>query len=104
MYKAITTKYLGPTQRRPGRIVAVTSHHKERKSVTVSWDHAISSELNHRSAAYMLADKLSWYDKNWGFIYGCLLPGSKPPVHVWVFVPHAEATEHIFAGREDSCV
>jgi len=52
----ITTKYLGPTNYRGGRIRATGP----RDSVTVSWDHALEPFANHRLAAESLAVSMGW--------------------------------------------
>ncbi len=44
-----STRYLGPTDHRGGRVKA--THLTTRKSVTVSWDHALGIEENHAHAA-----------------------------------------------------
>lgn len=56
MVQAIVTKYHGPTTHRGSRITASSQAGK----VTVSWDHAMSAEGNHREAAAALASKLGW--------------------------------------------
>jgi len=48
---AIETKYLGPTNSRGSRVQAKNADGK----VTLSWDHAKSSDDNHRAAALHLA-------------------------------------------------
>lgn len=54
--QAIETKYLGPTNTRPGRIKAKAWA----GSITVEWDHSLSVEKNHESAASALRQKLGW--------------------------------------------
>lgn len=54
----ISTKYLGPTNHRPGRIKAWASFAPA--TVTVPYDHALSQEGNHDAAAKALAVKLGW--------------------------------------------
>lgn len=57
--KAITTKFIGPTDTKPARVVAkaegVASH-------TVSWDHALDQDDNHERAARELALRMEWVD------------------------------------------
>jgi hypothetical protein len=60
MRQAITTKYLGPTNSRGSRVKATASA----GSVTLSWDHALDSDENHRAAALALAAKFGW-DGEW---------------------------------------
>jgi hypothetical protein len=54
--QAITTRYLGPTNTRGGRIKAKAWA----KSLTVEYDHALNVEDNHREAAEALIAKLDW--------------------------------------------
>lgn len=49
----IRTKYLGPTNYKPGRIKATTL---SGKSVTIPWDHAKNIDGNHRVAASACLD------------------------------------------------
>ncbi len=55
--QAITTKYLGPTNFKPGRIVARC----EARRIVVSWDFALDVAANHREAAKELARRLDWH-------------------------------------------
>lgn len=55
--KAIQTKYLGPTTFRGSRVKAWDS---DNNSVTLSWDHALNTEANHRSAANALCLQMNW--------------------------------------------
>jgi hypothetical protein len=56
-YQAIETRYVGPTNHRPSRIIATTpSEHK----LTVSFDYSLGIEGNHYAAAKALCDKLGW--------------------------------------------
>lgn len=54
--QAIVTKYIGPTNFRPGRIKATAAA----GSVTVEWDHALNIDNNHARAAEALARKFDW--------------------------------------------
>ena len=60
MYQAITTKYLAPTNHRGSRIKvkcnAIIS--------IVEWDHELSEEQNHESAARYVFMGLGWDEKN----------------------------------------
>ena len=56
--QTITTKYLGPTNRRGSRVKA--THTGNYTSVTLGYDHALDSEGNHLAAAKALTDKLNW--------------------------------------------
>jgi hypothetical protein len=53
IFQAIETRYLGPTNFRSGRIKA----RAWAGSVTVPYDHALSTEDNHRAAADALRAK-----------------------------------------------
>jgi hypothetical protein len=53
---AIETRYLGPTNSRGSRIKATA----DAGSVTVPYDHALSSTQNHAKAAQALAMKFGW--------------------------------------------
>jgi hypothetical protein len=55
--QAIETKYIGPTDHRGARVKASA----EAGSVTVPWDHALSSEANHDAAARALILKYGWH-------------------------------------------
>ncbi len=54
--QAIMTKYYGPTNTRGSRIKAWCSG----GSVSVTYDHALSSEANHDAAALKLVEKMGW--------------------------------------------
>lgn len=54
--QAIQTYFIGPTNHRGSRIVAKAAAGK----VTLDWDHALSSEANHRAAARAFAEKMEW--------------------------------------------
>ena len=56
MRQAIVTKYLGPTNHKPGRVKATC----EAGSITVSWDHALGVADNHYAACVVLTKKLGW--------------------------------------------
>ncbi len=51
----ITTRYIGPTSHKPGRIRATSG---SGKSATYSWDHSTGIFENHAAAAKALAGKL----------------------------------------------
>ena len=55
--QAIQTKYLSPTNVRESRVKATC----EAKSITVSWDHRLNPEDNHRAAAIDLILQLGWH-------------------------------------------
>jgi hypothetical protein len=54
--QAIQTKFLGPTNSRGSRVKAFAAP----GSVTISWDHRLNPEQNHRAAAEMFANRMSW--------------------------------------------
>lgn len=58
--KAITTKYIGPSNVRGSRIKAFDG---DGHSVTLSYDPAINSDQNHLKAACALRDKMQWKGK-----------------------------------------
>lgn len=68
MRQAIMTAFLAPTNHRPARVKATA----DAGSITVSWDHALGVDDNHKRAAMALADKLGWL----GHWHGGSLPGS----------------------------
>ncbi len=68
MYQAIQTKFLGPTNRLPGRVKATA----DAGSVTVSWNHALGVTDNHKAAAVALARRFGWPED----MDGGSLPGS----------------------------
>lgn len=80
MTQAIVTKYLGPTSNLGARIKAVGGG----RTLTHSWNHARTTEENHKLAAYELAvNRLKWpawerFD-NWTSGY---LPDQKSIAHV----------------------
>lgn len=59
--QAITTRYLGPTNHRPSRIIAQCNAGR----LVVSWDYALNIEDNHGAAAQALIAKLGWTTKRW---------------------------------------
>lgn len=54
--QAIVTKFHGPTDTLPGRIIAKAAAGR----VTHYYDHGLSQEANHDFACRMLATKLDW--------------------------------------------
>lgn len=78
--QAIQTKYIPVTNTRPSRIKASCAA----GSVTVSYDHALNIEGNHKAACDALCAKLEWNTEYYtSMVGGTLLDGSM----VWVFVP-----------------
>lgn len=72
--KAISTKYLGPTDRRGSRIIASDGDHNR---LTIGYPHELNSEAAHRKAAEALRDKMGWK--------GHLFQGSLKHADVFVF-------------------
>lgn len=83
-YQAITTKYLGPTDRRGSRVKAIAAA----GSMTIPWDCALNSDRNHAQAALALAQKFNWTGR---YIGGGLPDGSGS-----VFVLDTEDTRDSF--------
>jgi hypothetical protein len=79
--QAIITKFLGPTNVRGSRVKAIA----DAGSVTLSWDHPLNSEQNHRAAAEALRDKFGWNTEYYGEIVGGGLPGNHSG-YAFVFV------------------
>lgn len=79
MFKAITTKYIGPTDRRGARIKASDG---DGNSLTQSYDYGASDGERHAQVAKALAEKMGWP--------GTLIGGSTKQGNVWVFVSVTE--------------
>lgn len=56
---AIFTKYLGPTNHRPGRIKAWAKSGGT-LSITIQYPHELSQSQAHAAAAVALCDKMGW--------------------------------------------
>ena len=54
--QAIRTKYKGPTNSNGSRFIVTC----DAKRIVVHYDHALSVEENHVTAARVLRDKLGW--------------------------------------------
>lgn len=76
--QAITTKFLGPTDRRGSRIVA----HAQAGRVIIDWDHRLNPDANHAAAAAALARKFEWK----GRLIGGHLPERNTAHMAFVFV------------------
>jgi len=74
--KAITTKYLGPTDRKGSRIVASDC---DGNRATISYPHGVSGQDCHRAAADALCDKMGWS--------GDLIGGALKDGYAYVFAP-----------------
>tara|TARA_R100000808_G_C2054831_1_gene88795 strand:- start:297 stop:593 length:297 start_codon:yes stop_codon:yes gene_type:complete len=55
---AIRTRFVGPTNYRPARIIASDDGSLgDTRKVTVSYDHALNGDENHKAAAQAFMDK-----------------------------------------------
>jgi hypothetical protein len=77
--QAIVTKYIGPTDTKPGRIKASC----EAGSIIVSYDFEGGVEDCHRRAAEKLQAKLGWDTEH----YGKMICGGLKDGFVFVFPP-----------------
>lgn len=65
--QAIITKYVPPTNTKPGRVKATC----ERGSLTVSWDHGLDDGANHRAVCDALCLRFDVEDeKKYGSKFG----------------------------------
>lgn len=83
--QAIQTKYLGPTNVRGSRVKAIA----EAGSVTLSWNHSLNADGNHKAAAEALANKFGWHGKwfsGWlpdnGMVFVCTSLANQPDFRV----------------------
>lgn len=84
--EAITVKYLGATNHRGARVIAVAKDAKQR--VEISWDYAANAAVNYRRAAILLASRLGWIGQ-WIGTMAHLTAHSA----IWVFVNVDTASE-----------
>lgn len=77
--KAITTKYLGPTDCKGSRVKADDG---DGNSITLPWRNRWDSEDNHAEAARSLCRKMGWKGKLQG---GGLLKAGRTVAVAWVF-------------------
>lgn len=84
-YRAIQTRYLGPTDFRGSRVVADAGDRASR--IVLDWDDRLNPEQNHAAAAVALTEKMGWV----GEYYSPLVGGAFPDRYVWVFQPKPEA-------------
>jgi hypothetical protein len=73
--KAITTRFLGPTDFRGARIRA---SEPDGKSITIPYDHGLNTEEHHLKAARALCKRLGWT--------GRLRGGATRKGYVFVFI------------------
>lgn len=75
--QAIRTRYHGPTNSRGSRISAKC----EAGQVSVSYDHALSIDGNHKAACDALVKKLGWNTERYADMVGGVFDGD----YYWVF-------------------
>ncbi len=92
----ITTRYIGPTDHKPGRVKATAG---SGKTATYSWDHAAGVFENHAGAAKALAGKLGIVGRR---IVGGGVHGSG---YAFAFLPYPpvkdNAPRRVAAGADD---
>jgi hypothetical protein len=84
--QAIVTKFIGPTNHRGSRIKATA----QVGSLTLSWDHALNSDGNHRAAALALANKFKWLEYS-DLSEGGSLPAGNGECFILTAKPRQEA-------------
>ncbi len=77
LYKAIETRYLGPTNHRGSRILATDMDHNRIYFSECGGYDDMSIEERHQAAAYALCKKMGWK--------GVLKGGGTKKGYVWVF-------------------
>lgn len=77
--QTIITKYLGPTNSRGGRIVAKCWNGKK----TVSYDHSLNADANHKAAADALIADLK---ERTGIDWTIIATGSVPDDTGYAFI------------------
>ena len=82
-YKAIETRYIGPTNTRGSRCKATAEGHN---SITLSWDSDLDSLEMHHKAALALCAKMNWKGK--------LVAGGTARGYVFVFADRDFKAEH----------
>ena len=85
--QAIVTKYLSPTDVRGARIKAFC----DGGSITIGYDHSLSSEDAHRKAAEALRERMKWT--------GELIQAGLPKGYVFVFTPVARGYSCAICGK-----
>lgn len=95
--QAIITKYMGPTNTKGARIKATC----ESGSLTISYDHDLDSDGNHRAAAEALCAKIGLVSSLTN-MYTSLSQGHLPNGnHVFTFIPkvYEDAKKAVFETR-----
>lgn len=109
MKKAITTYYLGYTERKPSRVKATATKANARYkslALTQSYDAGFSAAENHADVAKRLVETLGWH----GLYIACGLPDEKGNVYVslpgsfsraWVdkYIPGVEGEDWFFVEQ-----
>jgi hypothetical protein len=86
-YRAIVTKYIGPSNTKGSRIKATAAA----GSVTISYDDSLNSENAHAKAAEALANKFGW-PGHWHM-------GGLPDDRGYCFVSTDENSEPVFVTK-----
>lgn len=83
--QTITTEYKGPTNTKGSRILVKSWL----KNKSVSWDHALNSENNHKAAAQALIDVLNADRANyhWQIIAAGSMPDGKGNAYIIDLMP-----------------
>ena len=87
-WQGIVTRYVGPTNNRPSRVVANSAFHR----VMVAWDHSLGPYENHLAAATALSFAMGQgrpsveCGPEWDFI-GAESPGRNGYVFIMVDAP-----------------
>ena len=87
-YRAIQTRFAGPTNTRGARIIADAGDRASR--VVVGYDHGLNAEQNHAYAAVLVTRKMGWTPEPDNH-FTPLVGGGLGDRYVWVFTPRAEA-------------
>ena len=90
--KAIVTKYVGPTNTKPSRIVAKA---EGVKSVTVSYDHSLNVADNHKAAALALCNRMGWT----GDMASGGMPEADSYCHCFIPAEFQQAKQAVFETR-----
>jgi hypothetical protein len=81
-YRAIRTRFVGPTNTRGSRVIADAGDRASR--VVLDWDHALNTDENHAAAAVAVTEKMGWN----GQYYSPLVGGGYRSDYFWVFQSH----------------
>jgi hypothetical protein len=80
-YRAIRTRYVGPTNTKGSRIIADAGDAASR--VILEYDYGLNTVDNHATAAEAVRDKMGWR----GGFFTDLVGGEIDNTYVWVFLP-----------------